>query len=641
MIRRGDWSKAAGLLLVLLCMVGAGAQAQNAGKEDRRFNIWLGKQPHISKIVIEGNAFFPESKIRAHLFCRLSTFWRFFQSGSRERVLRYTADRDTSEIKYLYLREGFLNVKATERYEIEPKDSSAVVIVTVVEGSRFVIGRTTLHANDSLPFVSDLAREVARLEAGRPIDPITLSEVFFNLKTIFANNGYPYAAVTQALDSTAGAGQSVLTITAIEGPLVRFGRLDVHGLKYYSPYLARREVTFHEGEIYSRRAIVESQRRLYSTGLFNSINLNIKSDSAADSTAAPNTSPEFSFSAIERKPHFLSMKTGAGQDSLHDLIWDFTGGWGKRNIFVSRRLEVSFKSRYVILPKWRPQLHRYQISYTEPWFFNIRLPLTFTARYEPGIKSLLQDYKIQTWGISATTKKEWSEQMYATLAGEYENVNVYGVPAGEAEAIRREENVSIRRKLTANLIRDTRLDRFMPASGSYTTYYAQYVGGLLGGDDSFIKLEYSWARYQPASGRTIYATRIKSGWVKQTGNSHSVPTEDRFYLGGANSIRGFVENSIGPRRADGSNDGSNAYVIFNQELRFPLFWRFWGSMFTDMGNGWTSFSQAGLDNILFSYGLGIQFISPAGPLRLDYAHRIKAAGYDSGERFHVTILYAF
>jgi outer membrane protein insertion porin family len=64
-------------------------------------------------------------------------------------------------------------------------------------------------------------------------------------------------------------------------------------------------------------------------------------------------------------------------------------------------------------------------------------------------------------------------------------------------------------------------------------------------------------------------------------------------------------------------------------------------MFTDLGNGWASFSDAGLDNILFSYGVGIQFISPAGPLRLDFAHRVEAAGYNAGDRFHVTILYAF
>jgi outer membrane protein insertion porin family len=641
MIRQG--AESIKILLILLALM-TGVQAQITMREDRRLSLWLGKRPPISQIKIEGNAFFSESKIRSHLFSRQRSLWGFLRTGSRDQVLRYSADRDTSEVKYLYIREGFLNVKITERYEVVPKDSSAVVIITVVEGSRFLIGRAALHINDSLPFASDLSHEMRHLETGKPVDPIAMNELFFNLKTVFANNGYPYASVSQTLDSSAGAGKSVINITAAEGPLTRFGRLNIKDstLRYYSPYLVRREIAFNEGEVYSRKAIVESQRRLYTTGLFNSISLNIaKPDSTADTAAALDSTPDFTLSAIERKPHFFTMQTGASQDSLHDFIWDFTGGWGKRNIFVSRRLELSFNSRYVVIPTWRPLLYRYQISYTEPWFMNLRLPLTFTGRFEPGIKSLLQNYKIQTWGLSVTTRKEWSERTYATLSGEYENVNVYGVPAGEAAVIRQEENISIRRKLTANLVRDTRLDRFMPASGYYTTYFAQYVGGILGGDDSFIKLEYSWARYQPATGRTVYATRIKAGWVKQTGSSHSVPTEDRFYLGGANSIRGFAENSIGPRRADGSNDGANSYLIFNQELRTPLFWRFWGSMFTDLGNGWASFSDAGLDNILFSYGVGIQFISPAGPLRLDYAHRVEAAGYNAGDRFHVTILYAF
>jgi outer membrane protein insertion porin family len=142
-------------------------------------------------------------------------------------------------------------------------------------------------------------------------------------------------------------------------------------------------------------------------------------------------------------------------------------------------------------------------------------------------------------------------------------------------------------------------------------------------------------------GNAIYATRLKGGWVKEFGRSHEVPINDRFYLGGANSIRGFRENSIGPRNASGSNVGANAYAIFNQELRFPLFWKFWGSFFTDMGNGWESFADARPENILFSYGAGFQFVSPAGPIRLDYAHHLENGVYKEDDRLHFTILYAF
>jgi len=60
-----------------------------------------------------------------------------------------------------------------------------------------------------------------------------------------------------------------------------------------------------------------------------------------------------------------------------------------------------------------------------------------------------------------------------------------------------------------------------------------------------------------------------------------------------------------------------------------------------MGNGWESFADARPENILFSYGAGFQFVSPAGPIRLDYAHHLENGPYKEDDRIHFTILYAF
>lgn len=625
------------LFSVALTSVAAGEE-----QRDRQYDLWLSRRPLISAIEIEGNNSFSDGKVKSRLFAQKNSFLHLFRSGSRNRVLRYTADRDTAEAKYLYLREGFLNIRVQEEYRLRPKDSSAIVVVTISEGERFLLSNVAIRGNSELSFFPDLIKQGNDLKSGGPIDPFAINDILFRLKTIYANNGYPYASVDFSLDSSAGPAQTAITFDTRENQLVHFGRVEINDLQRYSPYLARREFAFKEGEIYRRKKIIDSQRRLYATGLFHSINLDTRRpDSSAAVSDSLDTTPDFIFTAIERKPQFISVKTGAGQDPQQDLIWDFSLGWGKRNIFVSRRFETSFSSRYVILPEWRPLYHRYQVRYTEPWFLNIRMPLTLTGRFEPGVRSLLQDYSIQKWGVALSTRKEWSEQLYAVISGEYENVNIYGVSIDKAAVIRSEENISVRRKLTGNLIRDARRNRFMPASGSLTSYYAQFVGGVLGGDDDFIKLEFSWARYQQAYGRTVYATRVKGGWVKELGDSRSVPTDDRFYLGGANSIRGFRENSIGPRAEDGTNNGANAYVIFNQEIRLPLFWKVWGSIFTDLGNGWASFAKARPEDLLFSYGAGVQFISPAGPLRFDYARRVENAGYSTGDRLHVTILYAF
>jgi outer membrane protein insertion porin family len=642
MPRRGR-SKAFALIValsVLLGMTAVSTKAQIPNAADKKYQSWLAARPYISDIIIEGNSSISDSKIKSRLFSRRNSFWQSLKTGSRNRVLRYTAYRDTLAIKYLYLTKGFLNVKIKETIAVSETDSSAIVNINIDEGSRYLIGRVILTANDSLAFYDELRRTVSELKIGDPVDPIKTSTTVFDLKTIFANNGYPYAEVKQTPDTATGAANVLITFKTREGPLVRFGRLNIKDLSNYHPSLVRREITFKEGELYSRERIIESQKRLYSTNLFNSINLDIDRDNINGSDPGTrDTLPDFMFSAIERKPHFISLRTGAGQDPQQDLVWDFSTAWGKRNIFRSRRAELSVQSRYIIFTQWRPLSHRFQIRYIEPWFINLRMPLTLTARFEPGVRSQLLPYRVQRWSVSLSTRKEWSERLYAVISGEYENVNIYGIEGEEKEAI--QDTIRVRRKLTVLLVRDTRIDKFIPRSGSFTTYLMQYVGGLLGGNDSFIKLEYSWARYQTAIGRAVYATRIKAGWVKEFGDAHSVPADDRFYLGGANSIRGFRENTIGPRDADDINVGANAYAVFNQEIRFPIYWRFWGSVFTDMGNGWESFSEVNFDSILFSYGIGIQFLSPAGPIRLDYAHRMENGIYKEDSRFHITILYAF
>jgi outer membrane protein insertion porin family len=607
---------------------------QDAPRDMKKFGVWLAKRPLISKISIEGNSFFSEREIRSRLFSRKNSFLQSLKSGSRNRVLRYSVIRDTMEVKYLYLRQGFLNISIDESISIasDDPDSSAIITLTINEGGRFVVSSVALDAPDSLPFYSGLVKTASRLRAGDPVDPFKLKEIVFDLKAIFANNGYPYAQVTEIIDSSLGSARAAISFRATSGRLVRFGGILVKNLTYYSPYLARREVVFKQGELYSREKIIESQRRLYSTNLFNSVNLEIDR-SRADSSGATDTlvNPDFIFSAVERKPHFVSVQTGASQDSLQDLTWDFTTSWGKRNIFVSRRIELSFKLRYIIFTQWRTLYHRYEVKYTEPWFFNIRMPLTLTARFEPA----------ETWSLALSTRKEWSERLFAVITGRYENVTIFGIPPENQTRFRAEQGIRVRRMVDLTVVRDTRIDKFIPKSGSFTTYFAQFVGGPLGGDDSFLKLEFSWARYQMVFGNAVYATRFKTGWVKEFGQSSEVPSNDRFYLGGANSLRGFRENSIGPRDSTGTNTGANAYALFNQELRVPLLWKFWGSVFTDLGNGWESFAEAKPENILFAYGAGLQFISPAGPIRLDYAHHLENGPYREDDRFHFTILYAF
>jgi len=84
-------------------------------------------------------------------------------------------------------------------------------------------------------------------------------------------------------------------------------------------------------------------------------------------------------------------------------------------------------------------------------------------------------------------------------------------------------------------------------------------------------------------------------------------------------------------------------ALLNQEFRRPIIGRFWMSSFFDAGNSWTGWNDLDLsvNGAAYGYGAGVQYISPAGPIRLDYARRIRTRRYASDDRWHFSILYAF
>jgi len=621
-------------LLSLPLLVPPAFSQRSADQDLRR---WLSKKPVIDSIVIEGNEYFSDSKIKGALFSRESNIFRAIKADRRRRVQRETLMKDTSAVKYLYLSSGFLGIKVSETFEPIPPDSQALIVINLEEGRQFFYDSVRVTGDYPPRFNKGLYEILREFKKGRRVDPFRLRQAIYDIKSILANNGYPYAQAAYFIDTSIYDELTNIVFEVESDSLVHFGDIKITGSINYDTSIVRRELTFEKGDIYRRKDLLESQSRLLNTGQY--LTLRLQSE-ALDSSGTDRLNPDFRLSLREKNPHYVSIKTGAAQDSLKDLIWNFSASWGKRNFLGSRSLELSASSAFVIFTEWRLKSHGYRARITEPWFLGIRMPLTVTGEIEPGIRSLKQPYRIQTWSVFLTTTRTIRDK-YKILNGfKYEAVNIYGVNASAQERIREEEGLSIRRKYYLTITRDSRNSLFIPNRGSLTGLRLEYVGGFLGGDDSFYLLEGSWSRYQKIWPGWIFATRLKTGYVQEFGDSRAVPTNDKFYLGGANTIRGFTEGGLGPTE-NGNLAGADIIVVFNQEFRFPLIGKLWGSIFSDVGNGYASWSDIKWNNLAVSYGFGIQFISPAGPIRLDYARRLRVKGIEPGDKYHFTILYAF
>jgi outer membrane protein insertion porin family len=635
-------------LAALLLILGQSICAQVDMSEREKLR-WRRNHPPIEKITIRGNEYFDDGSIKGVMYSQTTSFFSWLKSDRRAAIQRETLGRDTVAIRRLYLEGGFLNIGVNEHFEALPEDSAAEVVVEISEGPRYYTGSKSLSGTYPDSLHNELTNEWNELEQDEPLNYFQLRQAAFDMKTVMANSGFPYAEVDYGLDTTDGDSIVPITFDIQSDSLVRFGRVSIAGLDEYPAYGARRELKIERGDIYRRQDIIDTRRRLSETGYFTTINI-------AQTDTTDRYRPKFEVRVRERETRYATIQTGIARDSLAEVAWDISAGYGKRNFLGTRRYDLYALGQFGLTEPRGLLEHKYQASFTEPWLFGLRMPLRLTAEWQPGVKDPEGSYRIETWSLSATSSRRFGLDYWVDGGLQYETVRIYGVAEDEIDDIKREEGLSVRRKLHINARRDSRDDLFIPTRGSLTKLALSYVGGFLGGDDEFTRSEVSWSSYQRVWPGWIAATRLEAAWASPFGSSDRVPIEDRYLLGGANTIRGFKVNSLGPRAEDGTLLRSEVYALFNQEFRWrtvqihsviPLIkgfigsWPLWQTIFFDMGNGFADWDDMGWERLAYSYGMGVQLVSPAGPLRIDYARRIATEHIEAGSRWHFTILYAF
>ncbi len=219
--------------------------------------------------------------------------------------------------------------------------------------------------------------------------------------------------------------------------------------------------------------------------------------------------------------------------------------------------------------------------------------------------------------------------------------------------------------LSSTVSHDTRDFILDPHRGGFRSLGGTIAGGILGGDNDFYLVNTVSQRYWPISAARVFAVRLRLGYADPYGQSDEVPVANRYFTGGGNSVRGYDENSIGPKEFVDNIEtgqpeltvvGGRVLVLTNVELRFalPLLsrWRFSGAVFADGGNVWkdpqsVSFSDFRIfqneDDVVqesyrFSVGLGIRYKTPLGPIRLDYGLPLTVeTGTDGSGRFHFSL----
>jgi outer membrane protein insertion porin family len=304
----------------------------------------------------------------------------------------------------------------------------------------------------------------------------------------------------------------------------------------------------------------------------------------------------------------------------------------------------------------------YVVSFIEPWFLGRKLALSLDAYHtEKSYQSLDDIYDETRTGASVgLTRALGSDFLIGSIGYTIEDVGislnsgfhgpinaatsgpgsssgdptsggtggeVHQVPANVPNAILIERGHHLLSRVRASIAYDTRGGGLLPTKGQRTELRGEVVGGMLGGDKNFYKLELQSAWYFRGLGSGhVLEVAGRSGVASSLG-SGEVPFYEHYYLGGLNTLRGFRYRSISPREPGFSEPiGGNTYWFGYAEYSIPIFQqekeRGVGirlAAFYDVGNVESgSYDYYHLHHFNDNWGIGLRLNLPIGPLRLDY-----------------------
>jgi len=204
------------------------------------------------------------------------------------------------------------------------------------------------------------------------------------------------------------------------------------------------------------------------------------------------------------------------------------------------------------------------------------------------------------------------------------------------------DNESLRNNLTSKVslsfIRDDRNNFADPKKGFKSMAGVDIFNEVNGNHANFVEMHLGETYLYTFWDRLTLTNDLRFDEIFEI-NSSIIPQNERLYLGGDTSIRGFAQDAIGPQNALGKPVGGKIRWIYNAELAVRLVGKFKVAAFYDMGSLTDHYSSMSMYNIRNSAGLGLRYITPVGPLRLDYGFKLDRRRGEGLGRLHFTFGY--
>jgi outer membrane protein assembly complex protein YaeT len=620
--------------------------------ETIEYVISKGERHKLVRVEIAGNKFFDTSVIRERMFMTPAAF-----NLRRGRYSRAFQTKDESTIADLYKANGFRDVKVSSSTEDDYKGKKGDVSVTVTidEGPQWLVDNLTIGGMTQIP-----AAEVTPLLssiAGQPFAEVNLATDRNAVLTYYYEHGFP-SAEFKAKWQPSGVPHHVNVVYEVtEGARQFVRRVMTSGNHITRQSLIDHIITLKPGDPLSPVEETNIQKRFYDLGVFARV------DTAIQNADGSTDHKYVLYNFREANRYTVNVGIGAqvaqfGTPSTTSLAnpGGTTGFSPEISLDVSRNNlfgnghSVSLRALYSSIEK------RGSISYLQPQFPNESgRALTYTLLYDDTLN--IRTFASKREEASVQLSQKFSKSLTGLFRVAYRRVSVSDViiPVLLVPQFLQPVRIGI---VSANLVQDRRNNSTNPSKGIYNTIDIGLADKIFGSQRNFGRVLVRNATYYKLPKNLILARQTQFGVIAPFSSTpgltqqESIPLPERFFGGGADSLRAFPYNEAGPRdigaplvpggpssQPTGFPLGGNALLFNNVELRFPLLGEnVQGVFFHDMGNVYSSignisfrYSQRNLqdfDYTVHAAGFGVRYRTPVGPVRLDLAYSLNPPSYN-------------
>jgi outer membrane protein insertion porin family len=523
-----------------------------------------------------------------------------------------TLQDDVDKIKSLYDDIGFMDTEVTPKLSYSPDGKILDVIFEIKEGKQYLIGDITFKGDLIYPEKS--VRTNITMKKGKPFSTRALREDVFAIRQYYYKYGYMNVVVDVEKNLNPQTGNVELIYNIETKEIVYVGKIDIRGNLKTRDVVVRRELRIFPGDKFNGDRIRRSKERLYNLGFFENVSFD------TEPTEVPNVQ-NLVINVKETKTGEFSF--GGGYSSV-DLLMGFAEITQRNFDILNFPTFTGGGQNLTIRGEIGMVRTDYNLGWTDPWIFGFPFLGGFDVYRTSHTKASDVGWMYDETRTGGDLKlgKEITDTLRGDLYYRLEDVNISNLDSNVSQDLKNEEGSNYISSLTLELTQDTRDNIFNPTKGYTLNGSMEDAGGAFGGDKEFWKGTLSGAYYYTFFDKLVLEAKARAGLADSYGDTVDVPVYERFYAGGANTIRGYRERFVGPRDVgSGEPIGGDAILIGNIELTFPIYEKVLkAAVFYDIGNVWPKIGDF-LDNasqFKSGAGIGVRVKTPLGPVKVDY-----------------------